>query len=151
MSFENMKQIEGKNIHERSCMLMYHFTPQEVKQILNVARLTGIKDYILLKPADEEKVIREILDGSAEEGEKQEKSQERTNAEIKEKAIIFNGILPQRVSLFIDSLKKCRIPKPLIAVVTEQSINWKLRKLLINLSNERIAIRKGDFREHDQK
>lgn len=140
MSFETMKENEAKKVHERSCMLMYYFTPQEARQIMNVARMTGIKDHILLKPSHGAATIRDLLDDKAEE----------THGEaIKEKAIIFNGIEASRMSLFIDSLKKCRIKRPIIAVVTEQSIDWSLNTLLVNLANERTALNKGSFSAHE--
>lgn len=139
MSFENMKAIGHEGLHERSCMMMYDFTPQEVRQIMNVARMIGIKDCITLKPSHGTNKVREILDNQLTEAEE---------TAIKEKAIIFNGIPSPRVSLFIDSLKKCRIKRPIIAVVTEQSIDWTLNDLLINLSNERVALKNGEFSAH---
>ena len=139
MSFESMKEVSTRVFHERSCMMMHYFTPQEAKQIMNVARMTGIKDCIALNPHHGTNKIREILEDCIKEGEEET---------IKEKAIIFNGIPSNRVSLFIDTLKKCRIKRPLIAVVTEQSIDWTLNDLLINLSNERAAIRRGEFEGH---
>ena len=139
MSFENMKDIKTGEIHERSCMMMYCFTPQEMRQIMNVARMTGVKDIITLKPNLGGNKIREILDNKAVE----------TEVEcIKEKTVIFNGIPSQRVSLFIDGLKKCRIKRPIIAIVTEQTIDWTLEDLLINLANERSSINRGDFSAH---
>lgn len=141
MSFETIKENEGKKVHERSCMMMYYFTPQEARQIMNVARMTGIKDHIVLKPGHGEATIRELLDGK----------QEETQGEvIKEKAILFNGIEATRMSLFIDSLKKCRIKRPMIAVVTEQSIDWSLNTLLVNLANERSALKQGSFSAHEE-
>lgn len=145
MSFEKMKEMNEIALHERSCMMMYYFTPQEVKQIMNVARMTGIKDYITLKPSHGQNQIRAILDGQLKETE----DETLLTSAVKEKAIIFNGIPSARVSLFIDGLKKCRIRRPIIAVVTEQSIEWTLNDLLINLSNERIALKKGEFTAHE--
>lgn len=141
MSFENMKHINNEAIHERSCMMLYYFTPQEARQIMNVARMTGIKDCILLKPSHGNNIIRDILD---------EKLQEAACEAVKEKALILNGVAPQRMSLFIDSLKKCRIKRPLIAVVTTQSIDWTLNDLLINLANERAAVNRGEFVAHPE-
>lgn len=140
MSFENMKDVENEVIHERACMLMYHFSQQEIKQIQNVARMVGITDCILLGPSQGENSIRNILDGEIKQGE---------GESIKEKAIILNQISNTRISAFIEGLKKCRIKRPLIAVVTATSIEWTLDELLNNLASERAAIRAGDFSEHE--
>lgn len=141
MSFENMKDMKSSGIHERSCMMMYYFTPQEARQIMNVARMTGVKDMITLKPSFGHNKIREILDNQATETEVEA---------LKEKTIIFNGIPSNRVSLFIDGLKKCRIKRPIIAMVTDQTIDWTLADLLINLANERSSISRGEFTAHEE-
>ncbi len=140
MLFENIKDIKTSEIHERSCMMMYYFTPQEERQIMNVARMTGVRDIITLKPSFGGNKIREILDNQAVETEVEG---------LKEKAIIFNGIPSPRVSLFIDGLKKCRIKRPIIAMVTKQTIDWTLEELLINLANERSSINRGEFSAHE--
>ena len=140
MSFESIQNIDNSKIHERSCMMMYYFTPQEARQIMNVARMVGIKESITLKPTHGENKIREILDGQISETEVEA---------LKEKTIIFNGIPSARVSLFIDGLKKCRIKRPIIAMVTEQTIDWTLHELLINLANERSSLNRGEISVHE--
>ncbi len=136
MSFENMKSMSQEAIHERSCMLMYHFTSQEMKQIQNVARMTGITDCICLSACHAENTIKNILDGEITEKETEV---------LKEKALILNNISTTRMNAFIEGLKKCRIKRPLIAVVTETSIHWPLKELLQHLVSERAAVRSGDF------
>lgn len=140
MSFENMKQIQQVNVHERSCMMLYQFSKEETRQIMNVARMTGIKDFIELKPSYGQCTLREILDQKQEEGEE---------TKVREKTLILNHIAPARMNMFIDGLKKCRLRRPIIAVVTEQSIEWKLENLLVNLVNERAAVRSGEFNRHE--
>lgn len=139
MSFENIKSLDHENIHERACMLMYHFSNQEMKQIQNVARMTGITDCILLSPCHGDNRIKEILDGEIKQSETEG---------IREKAIILNHIPSIRMNAFIEGLKKCRIKRPLIAVVTETSINWSLNELLVNLVNERAMVGRGEFSGH---
>ena len=139
MSFENMKELKDEIVHERACMLMYYFTPQEIKQIQNVARMTGITDCVLLSPSHAGNTIRDILDGKIKQGE---------GEGMKEKAIILNQISTTRMHAFIEGLKKCRIKRPLIAVVTSTSIEWTLNELLENLASERAALKAGTFSEH---
>lgn len=139
MSFENMKELKEEVVHERACMLMYYFSPQEIKQIQNVARMTGITDCVLLNPTHGENTIRDVLDGKIKQGE---------GEGMKEKAIILNQIATTRMHAFIEGLKKCRIKRPLIAVVTSTSIEWTLNELLENLASERAALKSGTFSEH---
>lgn len=139
MSFENMNDLKNEIVHERACMLMYYFSQQEMKQIQNVARMTGITDCILLGPSHGENTIRNILDGDIKQGQVEG---------IKDKAIILNQISTARMRAFLEGLKKCRIKRPLIAVVTPTSIEWTLDELLKNLVGERAAIQSGTFTEH---
>ena len=67
-----------------------------------------------------------------------------------EKAIIFNNIPTTRVSGFLDGLKKMKIRRPLTAMVTEVSIDWKLDTLIYNLKEERKSIAKGQVVDHSK-
>ena len=139
MAFEEMKQIQNENIHERSCIMLYQFTSGEIKQIMNVARMAGIKDYIELHAKHGGCTLREILENQVNDKEE---------TMVKEKTIIFNHVSPNKMNLLMDLLKKCRMKRPIIAVVTQQSIDWTLSHLLVNLVSEREAISKGDFAGH---
>ncbi|MBQ8999263.1 MAG: DUF3783 domain-containing protein, partial [Clostridium sp.] len=130
MSFEKMQDITY--IHERSCMIAYGFSTNELKTIQTVARLAGIKDIIHITEKNAMTSIGNILDDQLSEDV----------GEIpKEKAIILNNVATNRMNAFIEGLKKMRISRPLIAVVTEHSINWSLRELIINLTEERMALK----------
>ena len=119
--------------------MLYQFTSQEIKQIMNVARMAGIRESIELHAKHGGCTLREILDHQISE-------KEETN--IKEKTIILNHVASAKMNLFMDLLKKCRIKRPIIAVVTEQSIEWTLAHLLVNLVSERQAINEGQFKAH---
>lgn len=137
MSFEKMKDL--KEIHERSCMMVYHFSPKEMQAIRSVARLTGVKDIIVIEANGLETPVKDILENKMQTGE---------DAGIKEKAIVFNNVSSSKVNLFIEGLKKMRVARPLIAVVTEHSINWSFKELVMNLSEERAALRSGGQTAH---
>lgn len=139
MSFEKLSDQDEKMIHERSCMILYHFSGQEVRMIQNAARLSGIRDFILLDTTKANNTLKAILDNEAESGEEG----------IKEKAIIFNHVASTRMNAFIEALKKCRMKRPLMAVVTEVSIDWTLEVLIKNLIAERSAISAGNYEAHE--
>lgn len=139
MAFEKMKDMDQDFTHERSCILLYHFTPDELKQLQMVATLTGIKDKIVLKPENSNTLIKNILDNEILDD---------CEEHIVDKAIIFNNISSARLTAFIEGLKKCRMSRPLIAVVTPTSINWTLKELLFNLAEERSAIKNNKLDTH---
>lgn len=140
MSFE---RIQGANhdeaIHERSCIMFYYFTPAELRQVQLVAKMVGVADQIILGSAQGECTLEAILDGelTTSQGE-----------EIKQKAVVFNNIEGTRINAFIEGLKKFRISRPLMAVVTETSIKWTFNQLLKELGEEHQALKKNQWNSH---
>lgn len=139
MSFEQINKLTQKVYHERAAILVYQFNSNELKQIKNVARLTGIKELIEVKVHQGENTLKEILDKTVEEG---------AENPLQVKVIVFNNISSMRMNAFIDALKKCRIHRPLIATVTETSINWTFNELLSNLVEEHKAVQSNQFLKH---
>ncbi len=141
MSFEKMQDFnEKKPVHERSCIMLYYFTPAEMKQLQLAAKLAGINDQIILKQEHGDCTLQAILDDqlTSSEGEI-----------IKHKAIIFNNVSGARVGAFLQGLRKIRMSRPLVAVTTETSIKWPLKELLLQLNEERYAINSNRFTEHE--
>lgn len=138
--FESIKETNPEAVHERSCIILYGFTVAEEKQILNTARLVGIKDCIPLKSQDLKNKTKNVLDN------------EMTQADCKpllEKAILFNHIPFPRMNLMIDAVKKYRMKKPLYAVVTEEALNWTIKEWLGQLMSERDGLKVGNVSIHE--
>ena len=123
MTFKKINENEQNNIHDRSCIILVNFNNKEVAAIKTVSSFAGIKDRIVLTSK---------------------------NGNTKIKAIIFNNIPTNRVSGFLDGLKKMKIRRPLTAIVTEVSIDWKLDTLIYNLKEERKSIAKGQVVDHSK-
>lgn len=139
MSFENIKDINLNNIHNRSCIMLVNFNNKELNSIKNISRLLGLKDIIALDYKNGGSVIRNILENNILSGE---------DANNKNKVILFNNISTQKINALLDNLKKLKISRPLSAMITDQTIDWTLDDLIINLVNERKAIGKGKFSNH---
>ena len=134
MSFEKIQNTDNQVIHARTCILIYGFTPQELKNLKNIARLTGLNDQILLDKDTLSTTILDLLEGNP--------VQTCIASETPvSKAIIFNNVPSNRMNAFIESLKKFRISRPLMATVTETSINWTVEELIQNLAAERYALK----------
>ena len=134
MTFKKINENEQNNIHDRSCIILVNFNNKEVAAIKTVSSFAGIKDRIVLTSKNGNTKIKDILDGNT----------------WSEKAIIFNNIPTNRVSGFLDGLKKMKIRRPLTAMVTEVSIDWKLDTLIYNLKEERKSIAKGQVVDHSK-
>ena len=141
MTFKKINDSEQKNIHDRSCVILVNFNNKELTAIKTVSGFVGIKDRIIVNSKNGNTKIKDILDGNISDD----------NEDIwSEKAIIFNNIPNNRVTGFLDSLKKMKIKSPLTAMVTEVSIDWELNTLVYNLKEERKALSKGQFVNHNK-
>ena len=139
MAFEKINDKEQANIHDRSCIILVNFNKKELTSIKTVSNFVGIKDRIIVTGKNGNTKIRDILDGNISDD----------NEDLwSEKVVIFNNIPNNRVTVFLDSLKKMKIRRPLSAMVTEVSIDWTLNTLIYNLKEERNAISKGKVADH---
>ncbi|ELC8441481.1 DUF3783 domain-containing protein [Clostridium perfringens] len=140
MSFEKIDISDRSEQEGRSCVILYNFGNKELKKIQNFSRIMGIKDQIVLSSKNGEETLKNILEDSMENIE---------GDGVKERAIIFNAIAPGKVHIFLENLKKLGIQRPLVAVVTETSINWTMDTLVKNLIAERRAMKSGDMTTHE--
>ena len=83
--------------------------------------------------------IKDILDDNLLED-----SEEKINS----RAIIFNNIESRKISAVSDNLKRLKVQRPLLATVTETSINWDLKNLLYNLQEEAISLNSSKVSIH---
>ena len=141
MTFKKINENEQQNLHDRSCMILVNFNAKELAAIKTVSNFAGIRDRIAVTSKNGNTKIKDILDGNISDDNENTWS---------EKAIIFNNIPTNRVSGFLDGLKKMKIRRPLTAMVTEVSIDWKLDTLIYNLKEERKSIAKGQVVDHSK-
>lgn len=141
MAFKKINDNEQNNIHDRSCIILVNFNNKEISSIKTVSSFAGIKDRIILTSKNGNTKIKDILDGKVLD--------DNENA-WSEKVIIFNNISTNKVSGFLDGLKKMKLKRPLTAMVTDVSIDWKLDTLIYNLKEERKSIAKGQFVNHNK-
>ena len=138
MSFSKMTDI-NVNEDDRSFVILYNFNNKEISMVKNISSMFGIKDIEVLsrKGANSKisNIINKEIDSSCDDG-------------INQKSMIFNNVAPMKVSAFIDSLKKFRINRPLIAFVTENNVNWTLNTLVSHLLEERVALKSGKTIKH---
>ncbi|MBD7911695.1 MULTISPECIES: DUF3783 domain-containing protein [Clostridium] len=125
---------------DKECIIICNFNEKEKKLIKAYASMIGIKEQIQVTWKNSQNTIKDIIVGNITEN--------LDNAEIKDRAIIFNSLDSKKVSIFIDNMKKMRIAPAMKAVVTETSIEWTLNQLLKNLIEERKAEKAGKQFKH---
>lgn len=139
MSFEKISSDNKNSNDSKTCIILVNFDKKELSLIRNVSRFAGIKENIVVSGKHGDNTINDILSGKIEENNEKV---------LTSKAIIFNNIPAQKVSGFLDSLKKMRMRRPLTAMVTETSIDWTLSNLIANLIEENTALSSGKSFEH---
>lgn len=137
MTFKNLKDID--TTESRSCALVFNFNNKDLMTIKSVFRLSGISDIIILKNDNLNTTIKDILDNNLLND-----SEEKINS----RAIIFNNIESRKISAVSDNLKRLKFQRPLLATVTETSINWELKNLLYNLQEEAHSLKNSKISIH---
>ena len=137
MTFKDLKYLDTKEA--RSCALVFNFNNKDLMTVKNVFRLVGIKDIIILKNENLNTVIKDILEDNLLND-----SEDKINS----RAIIFNNIESRKISSVSDNLKRLKVQRPLLATVTETSINWDLKNLLCNLQEEAINLNTSKISIH---
>lgn len=129
MTFKNLKDID--TTESRKCALVFNFNNKDLMAIKSVFRLSGISDIIILKNDNLNTIIKDILEDNLLSD-----SEDKINS----RAIIFNNIESKKISAVSDNLKRLKVQRPLLATVTETSVNWDLKNLLYNLQEEAISL-----------
>ena len=137
MTFKNLKDID--TTESRSCALVFNFNNKDLMTIKSVFRLSGISDIIIIKNDNLNTNIKDILDNNLLND-----SEEKINS----RAIIFNNIESRKISAVSDNLKRLKVQRPLLATVTETSINWELKNLLYNLQEEAHSLKNSKISIH---
>ena len=96
----------------------------------------------ILKNDNLNTTIKDILENNLLED-----SEEKINS----RAIIFNNIESRKISSVSDNLKRLKVQRPLMAAVTEISINWDLKNLIYNLQQEAISLSTSRTSIHNNK
>ena len=137
MTFKNLKDID--TTESRSCALVFNFNNKDLMTIKSVFRLSGISDIIILKNNNLNTTIKDILNNKLLKEKKKK---------INSRAIIFNNIESRKISAVSDNLKRLKVQRPLLATVTETSINWELKNLLYNLQEEAHSLKNSKISIH---
>ena len=137
MTFKSLKELD--TTESRSCALLFNFNNKDLMSIKSIFRLIGISDIIILKNENLNTVIKDILEDNLLND-----SEDKINS----RAIIFNNIESRKINSVSDNLKRLKVQRPLLATVTETSINWDLKNLLCNLQEEAISLNTSKISIH---
>lgn len=113
----------------KKLILSYGFNEEELVIIKDIARTSGPSPLRDIKATEGKMTVKELIEGNAFEF---------YNCTMPEsKAVIFNNFSDEELEGAINSLRKSLKEMPILAVVTENSINWTFEKLINHLEEER--------------
>lgn len=118
---------------ETKLVLIYGFNEQEMETINSFTEENHIPFIKIIKDSMGKRKISEILCENESEGN-------NCNLPL-EKVILFSNFSDDELEKAIQSIRQNLKPMPIMAVVTETSINWTFEKLLAHLIEEREWVR----------
>jgi hypothetical protein len=136
MSFQQIKKEDTKRPEGKNCILIYGFDGAEVNKIMLFSKKKGLDKCIVANENSLDNIISNLIN------EDIEVSNNSRNA-IKSSLILFNAVSNYELHHFIENFNELGIKKPLYAVVTKTSINWKLGDLLEELLREKKSFNKN--------
>lgn len=113
-------------------LLVWNFTPEEKGKLDRMLELVKAPPAFSISPYQGHMLVRDILHSD----------QVGTEAfACEEKIVLFYNIPQKGIFFLIQKFKDADLPRPIFAVVTEHSINWRFSELAAHLIEERRAAR----------
>lgn len=110
-------------------MLIYGFNSDEEEIIKQMIENNKLPDYKIITHEMGKMKIRDIIENLKLEIYKCETPQE--------KVVLFNNFSDVEIDIAIEEIRKKFKPMPILAVVTEMSIDWTFEHLIKHLIEER--------------
>lgn len=117
-------------------ILMYGFDKNTEKIIERIGKNFNVDNFRVIKNHMTGMKIRDILEGNLKEKD--------NSHNVQEKAVLFNNLTDTQISGIMRELKSKVNERPILAVVTETSIDWSFNYLLAHLLQERAWFEKNN-------
>lgn len=134
MSFKQIDHNDQQRPDGKTCILTYGYDPIALSAIKKFAASIGISEIIDIKHNQLFNTLRQLIDGTGNVSSK--------DITHKSPAIVFNAVTNGELNQFVREFRSLNLPRPLFAMVTPTSINWKFADLVDDLLEERAAIAK---------
>ncbi|MHC6181453.1 DUF3783 domain-containing protein [Clostridium sp. JNZ X4-2] len=117
-------------------ILMYGFDKNTERIIEKIGKDFNADNFRVIKNHMTGMKIRDILEGNL-------KAQDNFD-DVQEKVVLFNNLTDTQISGIMGELKNKVNERPILAVVTETSIDWSFNYLLTHLLQEREWFEKNN-------
>jgi hypothetical protein len=126
-------------LQSNKAIILYGFDKNDEKIIKDIGREFNVSNFKIIKNHMTEMKIKDILSGNSGE---QLKKQDNVYF-LNEKVILFNDLTDKQINGIMRELKIKIESTPILAVVTETSVNWSFKYLLNHLLQERAWFKKN--------
>ena len=127
------------SLQSNKAIILYGFDKNDEKIIKDIGREFNVSNFKIIKNHMTEMKIKDILSGNSGE---QLKKQDNVYF-LNEKVILFNDLTDKQINGIMRELKIKIESTPILAVVTETSVNWSFKYLLNHLLQERAWFKKN--------
>lgn len=115
-------------------MLLYGFSDEERVYFDKIIKELDLPSYKIISPSMANMKIRDILNGL---------KIDTYNRDLpNEKVVLFNNFPDYELDMAIRTIRSNKEVKPILAVVTQTSVDWEFHSLLDHLIEEREQARK---------
>lgn len=134
MTFEAIDHEDRSRPEGKPCILVYGYTDDEMDAIAGYALAIGGLPCIPIEPGHVNTAIRDLV--------QEDPRKDLLASAPKEHVIVLNAVSNYELNSFVQQFGSLQLPRPLFATVTPTSIDWKFKRLIQDLKEERAMFEK---------
>ena len=134
MSFKQIDHEDNQRPEGNTCILVFGYDALALNTIKSYAANLGVEKVIEIHKNQAYNTLGQLIDGK---GNTSPKEVTHTTP-----AIVLNAVSNAELNQFVHNFKTLNLPRPLFAMVTPTSINWKFHDLVDDLLEEKAMFEK---------
>jgi hypothetical protein len=132
MSFSRVDETSKQRPEGRNCLLVYGFDEAQQAVLKTLIAQVGIEELLPVTPGGTGVVIRDLVADHPENSPLEPLPQNPV--------AVFHAVSDSELNHFLNVFRSAGLPRPLFAVVTPTSRNWRFGDLVSELMQERRAM-----------
>lgn len=134
MSFQKVNQEDTQRPEGKTCILVFGYDPIALNTIKDYASKIGVEPVIEVKSDSTYNTLQQLINGTG--------NVSKQALKYTAPAIVLNAVSSAELNQFVHNFKTLGLPRPLFAMVTPTSINWKFQDLIEDLLEEKAMFEK---------
>lgn len=134
MSFSRVDEKSRKRPEGRNCLLAYGYDEPQQTLLRQLLRQAGIDELVAVTEGGTGLVVRDLVTDAP---------QNTPMTPLPQNPVaVFHAVSDSELNQFLNVFRSSGLPRPLFAVATPTSINWRFGDLVTELMRERRAMEK---------